>query len=817
MYNTHVPTGGQSIMPSTEAGGPHLSDVNMSPSASAPSGLTDDQVQALKDIAAQANQRKLDIYTNLAQTVESKLLARMATRKAKENQWLEAMRVYLGSLSSYNIVTGEYPFGTKNDDRLVHRPEFNIVRSKCNMAVSQTISYQFAGGDKNWQFRTPQSLDIDQEDLQSMMQQMQNPNLSPQEAAEIRVDSMERVVEYHLEKTRYAKEVRKAMYDWVILGTGVLKGPLNAGTLKKIYKKQRTSDGRTIRVPSYTLENEPCIYRVNLWYWFPDDTVTDTDDAADSIEVHPYSKADLADLRNHPGYLPDQINEILQEEPRQYINSPFNDPAYLTQGINLLKNKYLVSEYHGPVKKSDLQALQIPTEDVPYDEVYAEIWVCNSRVIRFQLSNLEGCNRVPYYATVWESDPATIFGFGIPMLSRDAQRVVNETYKMVLDNAGISAGPQVVVDTTIIQPADGEMECTPFKAWYLKEYGADVSKAIQFFTPPNAFEGLSSLINLARGFADEESGITLLQGGLGTPTGAEDNATSLAIQNENAQAPLFLKAEKWDDDITHPLLDAVYDWEMQYNPDDSIKCTIDIDVRSSTAYLKGLMDQQKLDRLMQEIAQGSPATKWINMDELVLARLSSMKLPGRGIIKSPQQVAQEEQQAAQNPPPPDPNMLKAQAAIMSAQNEQKRMELDANKFQLDAQKHQDEMQLKFQTAHETNMANVRSHELQVQQAQINAQGMWAQGESQHQLGAAKIHADFEKTAMQEATKKHLAGMDHVQHAQDLGMQAVELAHQQKSQQDKNEIELRKIASNREARAKDRPNRNLTVHNAKSKK
>ena len=814
MYSTSTPTGGQSIMPSTEAGGPHVQNIPMTRSASAPSGLldnlTDDQVESLRQIAQQQEQRKLDVFTNLSSTVESKLQARMGTRKAKENQWLEGLRVNLGSLSSYNIVTGEYPFGTKSDDRLVHRPEFNIVRSKCNMAVSQTIAYQFAGGDKNWQFRAPQNLDIDQEDLQSMMQQFQNPTLSPQEAAEIRVDSMERMVEYHLEKTRYAKEVRKAMYDWVILGTGVLKGPLNSGKLKKIYKKQQTSDGKTIRVPSYTLENEPCIYRVNLWYWFPDDTVTDCDDAEDSIEVHPYSKADLHDLAKHPGYFPDQIALCLAEEPRQYLNSPFNDPAYLTQGVNLLKNKFLVLEYHGPIKKSDLEVLQIPTDDTPYDEVYGEVWVCNSRVIRFQLSNLEGCNRIPYYASVWEEDPATIFGFGIPMLSRDAQRVVNETYKMLLDNAGISAGPQVVVDTTIVQPADGNMECTPWKAWYLKEYGADVSKAIEFFTPPNAFEGLASLITLARGFADEESGITLLQGGMGTPTGAEDNATSLAIQNENAQAPLFLKAEKWDDDITHPLLDAVYDWEMQYNPDDSIKCTVDIDVRSSTSYLKGLMEQQKLDRLTQELAQGnSPIAPWINMDELALARLSAMKLPSRGIIKSPQQKAQEDEKAAQQPPPPDPNMIKAQAAMMAAQNEQKQMELDANRMQFEQQKHSEDMQLKYQTAHETALSNVRTHELSVKQAEVQAHGMWAQGESSHQLGAAKIHSDFESNLVKIAA-------DQKKHSMDLGMQAIELAHEQKTKSQENETKLRQIEVNRQTREKNKPNRNLTKHNAKTK-
>src|SRR5690606_26732367 len=184
----------------------------------------------------------------------------------------------------------------------------------------------------------------------------------------------------------------------------------------------------------------------------------------------------------------------------------FNDPAYLTQGVNLLKNKYVVSEYHGPLSRGDLETVGInPPEEG--EDFYAEVWVCNSRVIRLELSNIEGSQKIPYCVSVWEPDPASVFGFGIPLLARDQQRVVIETWKMLLDNAGVSAGPQVVVDTSIIKPAEGGLECTPWKVWYLTEYGADASKAIQFFTPQNSFEGLSALFSMAKQLADEESSV----------------------------------------------------------------------------------------------------------------------------------------------------------------------------------------------------------------------------------------------------------------------------------------------------------------------
>jgi hypothetical protein len=803
-------------MPVAEAGGPHMINKDDGQDISTPDtgAVSDETKEAVRRIAEEYIQKRQDAFSNLARTIEAKLNNRMGTRKSKENQWLEAMRIYLGSLSGYNIVTGDYPFGTKDQTALTHRPEFNFIRQKCNLAIAQTVAHQFAAGDKNWDIDPPKVIDLDPSDMQQIAQMTGNPQVTPDDVARIKADLMEREIEYHLDETNYALEARKALADRVILGTGVLKGPLNVGKLKKIYKKQQTSDGKVIRVPAYTVENTPNIYRVNPWYFFPDDSVTYINKAEDSIEAHPMSKQELAELIKHPGYFADQITPCLEEEPRQYTNSPFNDPAYLTQGINLLKNKYLVLEYHGPLSKLDLDVMGIQADDTPMDDVFGEVWIVNSRVIRLQLETIEGCNRPPYYCCVWEPDPATIYGFGIPMLARDQQRVVNESYKMILDNAGISAGPQVVVDTTIIKPADGGMECTPWKVWYLNEYGADASKAIQFFTPQNSFDQLSGLLQMAKGFSDEESSINLYMGNSNTPAGAMDSATGQALINENAMTPLFFKSEEWDDNITRPLIQSMYDWEMQYNEKDEIKGTYCIDVRTTTAYLKGQMDQLKVDRLFQEIAQGSPIGEWINLDELIQARLAGIKLPYSTIIKSPQQVSQERQQKAQQPKPPDPNMLKAQAMLQQNQIEQQRVQLDAQKLQFDQQRHQTDTQLQLQNQQSTNASKERQHALDVQKSAIQLEGIRTQAAVQSHGTNVQAAAQLQGVGMAEQTKKQLAGLKHAEHFQDLQVQQQKIQSQEKVAKQKTDLQLRNIRDNSPARQTEVPNRNLTKHEPK---
>lgn len=752
--------------------------------------LSDEDLQAIKEEVALLRET---MFMNTAAMINGKLQDRMGYRKQKENQWLEATRLYLGSLSSYNIITSEWPMGLTNTgsgrDGMRHRPEYNIVRNKCELAMAQTITNQFAAGDKNWALKAPPVCDLDQEDIMLALQAMQqtgpqNPNQQqpqqpppPPTIEEImlfKADLMEKEIENHLIGTKYGMESRKAMANRVILGTGILKGPRNVGKLKKVYKKVQTSTGETLRVPTFTEQKTPCVYSVNPWFFFPDDTATEIKQAEDSIEVHPMTKTELKELMSHSGFMPDQIELCMDELPRQYTNSPFNDPAYLTQGINTLKNKYLVLEYHGPIKKEDLQIMGIENLTTsPSDLIYGEIWVCNSRVIRIALEDIEGCYRIPYKVCVWEPDPATPFGFGIPMLIRDQQRVVNETYKMLLDNAGISAGPQVVVDTTLIKPADGGMACTPWKVWYSTEFGADVTKAIQFFIPDNAYDGLAKLLAQAAQFADDESSIqSLIGGGIGTPQAQDNSATGLMIMNQNATAPLFFKAEEWDDNITYPIIEDMYDWEMQYNPKEEIKGSYEIDVRTSTSYLRGQIEQQKLERLSQEIASGSPIGEWINLDELAMARLAGMKLPYKGIVKTPQQVAQE--RANRPPPPPDPNMLKAQADMQKVQIDAQKLQFEQQRASQDAQMKAQEMQMQYESQMRTDATRDREAQASMIKAQYDYMTAMAGLAASDQQNRQRILADLAKNESQMQTQKMIAGAEFAARHKDQELKAEEI-------------------------------------------
>lgn len=743
-------------------------------------GQDSDLLRQIIEIQVQAEeQERLDrenMYSKLARVIEAKLTERITRKGVKQAQMLESLRLVLGSLASYDIVDSDDPFRTEKR----HRPsEVNITRSKCEIAVSQMSSFQFAAGDKNWQLEPPQVIDVDDDDI-ATISQMQGVQLSPEQVVDVKMGLMEREMEHQLVLTDYARESRKGMCNEAVFGTAVVKGPMNIGRLRKVYRKEVTSEGKTIRVPKFETEYLPHIYCVNPLLWFPDDSVYQVEDCEDSIEVHPKSKTQLKAMMQHKGFLSDQIEMACKEKPRSYSTNPLTDQGSVTAGNqDLFKDKYLVLEYHGPICREDLELMgHSPSYETPDDMYYAEVWVVNGRVIRVELSNLEGMHRIPYFVSVWEKDPGSIFGFGIPMLIRDQQRIINQTHRMILDNAGISAGPQVIVDTTLIRPAEGGLECTPWKVWYVNEFGADTSKAMTFYMPPNAFEGLSALFTMTKSLADEESSISLLSAGLGLPTGAADNATSMAIMNQNATSPLFFKAEEWDDNITKPLLESVYDWNMQYNPKDEIKGSFTVDVRTPTQLLRGTQEQQKLERLSMEIAQGSPAAEWIKMDGLVTARLRLMRLPVAGIIKTPEEVAEERANAPE--PQPDPAMIEAQAKMAAIEVQNRRIALDEKKLEMEMHQKNEELKMELAVQMETNRVRELEAMSSVQKAQFDFQAAMATLASRSDADRAKILSTLDVEGMRQQTAKFLAGTNVGLKVRQQDMDAEELAFKRKT-------------------------------------
>ena len=166
-----------------------------------------------------------------------------------------------------------------------------------------------------------------------------------------------------------------------------------------------------------------------------------------------------------PGVLVSQLKEIVKGSAKEtHVAQDFTDDIRNITGVNTVGegNKYEIWEYHGPISKRELiDAMKMADEELDEeemdeldDEIEATVFYCGERVIKVALNPMDSDER-PFSVFNWEKDESSVFGFGVPCLMRSAQKVINASWRMMMDNAGLSVADQIVVNKELLYPLTG--------------------------------------------------------------------------------------------------------------------------------------------------------------------------------------------------------------------------------------------------------------------------------------------------------------------------------------------------------------------------
>ena len=110
-------------------------------------------------------------------------------------------------------------------------------------------------------------------------------------------------------------------------------------------------------------------------------------------------------------------------------------------------------EFWGAVDKELLEQndVDIPEDLKDIDQLQANIWVCNEKIIRLVLNPFKPA-KIPYYAVPYELNPYSLFGIGIAENMDDTQTLMNGFMRMAVDNAVLSGNLIFEVDETNLVP-----------------------------------------------------------------------------------------------------------------------------------------------------------------------------------------------------------------------------------------------------------------------------------------------------------------------------------------------------------------------------
>ena len=133
----------------------------------------------------------------------------------------------------------------------------------------------------------------------------QIPEVSPAQKA---ARKMEKLIHDQIEESNGSSEIRNALLESALLGTGIMKGPFNFN--KKLNKWDVTEEGEREYNPLEV--RVPRIEFVSCWDFYPDPAATNMEECEFAIHRHKMNRSQLRQLRNMPYFDEEAIRACLR-------------------------------------------------------------------------------------------------------------------------------------------------------------------------------------------------------------------------------------------------------------------------------------------------------------------------------------------------------------------------------------------------------------------------------------------------------------------------------------------------------------------------
>ena len=487
--------------------------------------------------------------------------------------------------------------------------------------------------------------------------------MATQHIAKQAADAMQDEIEDQLIECEYNAELRKVIHNSAVTGTGVIKGPIVVKRVRKAWREKQSPkpDGSgvdTAQVLEVVEELRPASYSVDpRMVWEDPDCGDNVQHGQGIFELEKMTAKRVRELAKQPGYLLDQLTTIIGEDPQPSAEL-FEQTQQEIESSKDTQNKLFYRwTYWGELDSDDLKAAGVEVPSDALSTVSGCVEMINDRVIRAYLNPLDS-GEIPYDFLPWEKVSGSVRGYGVVYLMKAQQSVTNASWRMMMDNAGVTSRGQVLVKKSQITPVDGTWQLTPGKFWNVSEEVGDPRSALSVVEFENHQQELSQILELAEKLADQETSTpTMAHGQQGS---APETVGGMQLLMNGANVVLRRLVKQFDDCITRPHIRRYYDYNMAYSEDEEIKGDFVIDARGSSALVVRDVQNQAFMNLMQQA--GNPVIgKMIDPQKLFEHVLRAQHIDPTDILLPEQKILQNENA----PPPPDPRVQAAQIAAQA--------------------------------------------------------------------------------------------------------------------------------------------------------
>ncbi len=419
------------------------------------------------------------------------------------------------------------------------------------------------------------------------------PQISPAQEAARR---MEKVIHDQLTGANATTTLRNSIFESVLLGTGVIKGPFTH--IKTIHKWEKIEDGKK----EYTPFNRdiPKIEAVSCWDLYPDPAATNMEDCDYVIQRHKMNRTQIHNLMDMPMFDPEAIREVLAgggNYDDKYFESIIKDDNHLDRSAS---ERFEVLEYWGCIDSSFMSEIGMKEHEVDeLGQVQVNVWLCGNQILRAVINPFTPM-RIPYQIFPYEISPYQIWGIGIPENMEDAQMLMNGHVRMAIDNLSLAGNLVFDVDETSLVPGQN-YEIFPGKVF--RRQSGVTGTAINGIKFPNTAGENIQMYDKARQLADEETGIPSIMHGQTGVTGTGRTAAGLSMLLGSAGLSIKTVIKNLDDHLLKPMGEAFFQWNMQFNEENpDIEGDLEIKPKGVASVMQKEVRSQRLIALLQTVA-----------------------------------------------------------------------------------------------------------------------------------------------------------------------------------------------------------------------
>ena len=444
---------------------------------------------------------------------------------------------------------------------------------------------------------------------------------------------MEKLIHDQIDESKGSSEIRSALLESSLLGTGIVKGPFNFN--KKLHKWDTGEDGERSYNPLEV--RVPRIEFVSCWDFYPDPSATSIEECEYVIHRHKLNKSQLRQLRNMPYFKEDAIREAIQmgaNYEEKSFEYHLKDDARADEDY---QTNFEVLEYWGIMDAEYAREVGIELSDDidDLDEVQVNAWVCGNTLLRAVVNPFTPY-RIPYHAFPYERNPYNFFGVGVAENMDDSQQIMNGHARMAVDNLAMAGSLVFDVDESALVGGQS-MEIYPGKIF--RRQAGMPGQAIHGLKFPNTAPENMMMFDKFRQLADEQTGIPSYSHGQTGVQSMTRTASGMSMLLGASSLNIKTVVKNLDDFLLRPLGEAFFQWNMQFFEGSlDVKGDLEVKATGTNSLMQKEVRSQRLTTFLQTV-QNPAVAPFVKISKLISELAYSLDLDPDEVLNDPEEAA----------------------------------------------------------------------------------------------------------------------------------------------------------------------------------